>query len=747
MEKTRTFLRALPLLMWLSPVCAASQLSDPTITEVDLGLTGGPLVFGNWETKGSLAAAKFTDAAVGDELVCEITAVSAANDYPQIRVDKGSGSGTLAGTDSHQLKGKTASPSAPYQAVFWLNAAAVAELQAGGCKFEGGAFTLSAVKLRQNHFDAAKLGFIGTTLYVCDEAIDWNPGPSNNSVILAASLFANVEVGQTLRFYTPITASGAGFNVVGGDWEALEEGDEAVTLTTDYYDRKVTAALLTKLKAGGCIVMGTNYTLKGVSVLTDDQLPKLSLEIDKSSVACYTSGSGIKVKVNVSGTSKQPMATVTVSLTVKDDALGALTGTLATALTENVEMGPSVTKTAEFSLPALQPGFYHLSAAGGGVSAKSYVIGVQPEQVTAAADAQEDFDTYWAAALKQLAAVKPEYKLTELTDKSNSQRKVYLVEMKSVPNGTSGDAETIHCYWCVPQGVEHFPAFITYQGYDNGTAPDNIPSGSTNPTWGELVVSTRGQMTNARPPYANTYDDYFSYEFGDQDKYYYRGAFLDAVRAIDFVLSQPGVEKRNVFANGVSQGGALTYAATALDPDKRLNAIAVGVSFLGDFPNYFQVASWPGATAKSLAAKKNMTDEQMYAFLSYYDTKNLTGKITCPVRARMGMQDPVCPPRTNFAAYNNLGSTEKEYVVNPFCEHDPGDDWWWVAPPAETVALDWFTKHLVKDSEVVTDALCIQKATTTTRPSGLFDLCGRPLATPPAKGIYIENGRLRSYKP
>jgi cephalosporin-C deacetylase-like acetyl esterase len=34
-----------------------------------------------------------------------------------------------------------------------------------------------------------------------------------------------------------------------------------------------------------------------------------------------------------------------------------------------------------------------------------------------------------------------------------------------------------------------------------------------------------------------------------------------------------------------------------------------------------------------------------------------------------GLQDPTCPPHTNFAIYNNLGSAEKHYFCVPTCGH------------------------------------------------------------------------------
>ena len=128
----------------------------------------------------------------------------------------------------------------------------------------------------------------------------------------------------------------------------------------------------------------------------------------------------------------------------------------------------------------------------------------------------------------------------------------------------------------------------------------------------------------------------------------------------------------NVFAEGSSQGGAFSYAAAALS-EYPLKAIAPCVAFLGDFPDYFSIVSWPGNTARK--NKGTMSDEEMFRFLSYFDTKNLATRITCSVIACSGLQDGTCPPHTNTAPFNNLQVTDKEMYYYPFLRHEIPSDW------------------------------------------------------------------------
>ena len=83
----------------------------------------------------------------------------------------------------------------------------------------------------------------------------------------------------------------------------------------------------------------------------------------------------------------------------------------------------------------------------------------------------------------------------------------------------------------------------------------------------------------------------------------------------------------------------------------------------------------------------DLDNATMYKFLSYFDTKNLATLVTCPVISAIGLQDPVCPPHTNFAPYNNFKSEEKHYVVNPECKHETPADWY-------NTYMDFFKQHL-----------------------------------------------------
>lgn len=315
-------------------------------------------------------------------------------------------------------------------------------------------------------------------------------------------------------------------------------------------------------------------------------------------------------------------------------------------------------KPEEFIIyPTLSdPGFYRVSAKNNDEEILTFNIGIAPEEVVSLPDSKPDLDEFWNGAIAELAKVPMNVKMVELPEKSGEKRKIYYCQFLSLDN------DTVSGYLALPVKKGKYPAIIYYNGY-NGEPWDLDPDGMAE--WIEFQHWVRGQGPNK--PY-NRYDEYILYNLDNPEKYYYRGAYMDALRTIDFIESLPQTDKDLIFAEGGSQGGAFTFAAAALDPQKRLKAIAPYIPFMSDFPDYFEIVHWPGDMIKEKAKELGMTDEQLYSNLSYFDIKNLTPKITVPVLMGVGLQDPTCPPHTNFAGYNNL-NTQKEYVIYPECGH------------------------------------------------------------------------------
>ena len=311
----------------------------------------------------------------------------------------------------------------------------------------------------------------------------------------------------------------------------------------------------------------------------------------------------------------------------------------------------------------LDAGFYVATIFDDGIETKSFNFGVRPDDIVSPRDAKGDFWSFWERGLRELAEVDPEYKLTLSTELSGRLRNVYVVEMKS------WGGETIRGYWAVPKAAGKYPVVVTYMGYASRVW---APSGNKGGDRAEFILSIRGQGLNT--PY-NTYGEWMCYGLDNKEHYYYRGAYLDTVRAIDFVASRPEVDTRCILIEGGSQGGALTLVAASLD--RRVVGAAPYVPFLSDFRDYFEIVDWPASKYFAEAERLSISRDAMYDVLTYFDIKNLAEHITCPVLMGFGLQDVICPPHTNFAGYNAITSP-KQWIVFAEKGHNIGFERRWL---------------------------------------------------------------------
>ncbi len=312
-------------------------------------------------------------------------------------------------------------------------------------------------------------------------------------------------------------------------------------------------------------------------------------------------------------------------------------------------------QTVQYTIDVKEPGFYKCFIYDDGNLIKRFNIGYEPKLVISLPDALPDYDQFWADALAELAQVPVNYTLTKDEAKSGSLRHAYAVTMQSL------GGETIKGYLYVPIAPGKYPAQIYYNGY--GAKPWDVdPDGR--PDWIEFMTSVRGQFYSEPD---NTYGDWIRYNLDNPSQYYYRGAYMDAVRAIDFIEQLEKVDTANIYAEGGSQGGALTMAAAALGGG-RLRAIMPYIPFMSDFRDYFKIVNWPKDPVKEEAQKLGLTEEQVYQNLTYFDIKNLARRIQCPVLMGIGLQDPTCPPHTNMASYV-LITAPKDLIIYPTCGH------------------------------------------------------------------------------
>lgn len=622
-----------------------------------------------------IASTDLSAAVAGDEINVYVTAVSSGTEWPQVYlqyVDAEWNWVDFADTHNYSLSGKTA----PHKATIALTQAMIDNITAGNYLIvKGAGYTAEKITLTRTPAEAGTTQSIWSGSVVMPD--NWGAWQT-----IDASKFANAVEGQLLRCrFTDLSTNAQLQLKQTGDWSELVDAPLA-QISGRYYDYTITAAMLVELKANGVIVSGCNYTLTEVLLINPADLKPLTLAVPVTDNWVFDARPAITIHA------ENPYAeavTASVEIELTTDQLVPVV-TLSREVEIAANSSQDITLTTETDLA---PGFYKATCIVNDDLARAFVFGIDPTDIVSAPDKQPDFDSFWAAAKAQLADIDMNATLTEITAKSTAARKVYLVELNSVPDGLTGEPVVVRGYYCEPTDGQKHPVIMHYAGYDSGYRPGGqdvkpyCPSGDAEPTYAEFFLSTRGQNINNRAAdereadgkgdFVNTYGDWFAFHFGDKDSYYYRGAFMDCVQAVRFMATRSTSDMSNLFAEGQSQGGAFTYAAAALS-DYPFRAIAPAIAFLGDYPDYFEITNWPAYVARE--NQGTMTDAEMFAFLSYFDTKNLATVISSPTLACIGMQDNVCPPHTNIAPYNNLQSTDKQLIFNPELMHQADNDWY-----------------------------------------------------------------------
>jgi len=119
------------------------------------------------------------------------------------------------------------------------------------------------------------------------------------------------------------------------------------------------------------------------------------------------------------------------------------------------------------------------------------------------------------------------------------------------------------------------------------------------------------------------------YNITDPQQYYYRGAYMDCVRGVDFLDSRAEVDSERIGVWGFSQGGGLSLATASLD--RRITAAVAGVPWMCNFPVAAEITASPYVELHDWLAEHPGERETALATLTYFDQLSLADDITCPV--------------------------------------------------------------------------------------------------------------------
>ena len=278
-----------------------------------------------------------------------------------------------------------------------------------------------------------------------------------------------------------------------------------------------------------------------------------------------------------------------------------------------------------------------------------------------------DFDEFWAATLLQAAGVPLNPSLEHVPLRSTEEVDVFEIHYDSL------DSLRVAGWYCVPRASyipPPYPALLIVPGY---ISEPTLPKAWAKRGYAAVGVAPRGKLrSNAH--FNPGYPGLLVHNIVDRNTYGYRGFYVDACRAVDFVQSRPEVDGTRIGIHGSSQGGALTIITAALRSDA-ITCGAAGAPYLCGFMDAASLThSYPYEEINDYLRLYPEREPLVRATVAYYDGINFAPRIRCPMLVYIGLEDDVCPPETGYAVFGAM-TCPKYLDTYPRCAHDAGTYW------------------------------------------------------------------------
>lgn len=206
------------------------------------------------------------------------------------------------------------------------------------------------------------------------------------------------------------------------------------------------------------------------------------------------------------------------------------------------------------------------------------------------------------------------------------------------------------------------PAVLMFHGYSGSSGDWYDKIGYAASGVAVFAMDVRGQGGKSEDVggvYGNTLHGHVIRGLSEEDpqKLLYRDIYLDTAELAGIVMDMDFVDETKVYAMGGSQGGALSLACASLEP--RIAKAAPAEPFLCDFKRVWDM-DLDVNVYKELRDYFRMFDprheceEEIFTKLGYIDIQYLVPRIKGEVLMLTGLLDTICPPSTQFAAYNKM---------------------------------------------------------------------------------------------
>lgn len=287
-----------------------------------------------------------------------------------------------------------------------------------------------------------------------------------------------------------------------------------------------------------------------------------------------------------------------------------------------------------------------------------------------------DFDEYWGSALKEMRALDPKVEMVPAKFQTPHAECFHLYF-----TGVGG--ARIHAKYLRPKGVtKPHPAVLMFHGYTGNSGSWSDKLAYVGNGFAVAALDCRGQgglSEDIGGVKGNTFRGHIIRGLDDSPKrLLFREIFLDTAQLAKIVMDMPEVDEDRVGAMGGSQGGGLTLACASLEP--KIKRVAPVYPFLSDYKRVWEMDLAKGAYQEitdyfRLFDPTHAREEEVFTTLGYIDVQHLTERIEGEVMMAVGLMDTICPPSSQFAAYNKIISP-KETIIYPDFGHEglPGFD-------------------------------------------------------------------------
>ncbi|MCL6589583.1 MAG: acetylxylan esterase [Firmicutes bacterium] len=281
-----------------------------------------------------------------------------------------------------------------------------------------------------------------------------------------------------------------------------------------------------------------------------------------------------------------------------------------------------------------------------------------------------DFDQYWEEALQEMRATDPCLTLvpSEFQAPFADCFDLYFTGVRKA---------RIHAKYLRPKNSpKPHPAVLIFHGYscDSGDWSDKLNYVAAGLS--VIAMDCRGQgglSEDTGGVKGNTLNGHIIRGLDDTpENLLFRHIFLDTAQLAGIVMDLPEVDPNRVGALGWSQGGGLTLACASLEP--RIKRAGPCYPFLCDYRRVWEMDLARDAynELREYFRRFDPTharEEEVYTRLGYIDVQHLVERIQGEVLMGTGLMDTVCPPSTQFAAYNKI-KAPKQMVIYPDYGHE-----------------------------------------------------------------------------